>query len=148
MTPLSTPSDKLLLQDPSWHIPVRIKYPKMSQDKQSEAFDCNVGKRSLARPLRCESPIMALPMDNCALGNITADVFRCNEMNGDEYVRCSRCGYGGCDVRVSGCGCTLHAVSFVLFALLSSLETLQIVYCTSRDLYRCYSAHCRGEMIC
>ena len=33
-------------------------------------------------------------------------------MDGDEYVRCTRCGYGGCDVRVSGCGCTLHAVSF------------------------------------
>lgn len=32
-------------------------------------------------------------------------------MDGDEYVRCTRCGYGGCDVRVSGCGCTLHAVS-------------------------------------
>eukprot|EP00521_Asterionellopsis_glacialis_P012416 CAMPEP_0195292554 /NCGR_PEP_ID=MMETSP0707-20130614/10038_1 /TAXON_ID=33640 /ORGANISM="Asterionellopsis glacialis, Strain CCMP134" /LENGTH=726 /DNA_ID=CAMNT_0040353043 /DNA_START=18 /DNA_END=2198 /DNA_ORIENTATION=+ len=30
-------------------------------------------------------------------------------MNGDEYVRCNRCGYGGCDVRVFGCGCTLHA---------------------------------------
>lgn len=31
-------------------------------------------------------------------------------MDGDEYVRCSRCGFGGCDVRVSSCGCTLHAV--------------------------------------
>ena len=31
-------------------------------------------------------------------------------MDGDEYVRCNRCGYGGCDVRVSTCGCTLHAV--------------------------------------
>jgi len=51
---------------------------------------------------------MALPMD-CALENITADVFHSEAMNGDEYVRCSRCGYGGCDVRVSGCGCTLHA---------------------------------------
>ncbi|CAB9518905.1 phosphotransferase system component [Seminavis robusta] len=30
-------------------------------------------------------------------------------MNGDEYVRCLTCGYGGCDIRVSGCGCTLHA---------------------------------------
>eukprot|EP00525_Craspedostauros_australis_P011679 CAMPEP_0198118116 /NCGR_PEP_ID=MMETSP1442-20131203/20426_1 /TAXON_ID= /ORGANISM="Craspedostauros australis, Strain CCMP3328" /LENGTH=80 /DNA_ID=CAMNT_0043776315 /DNA_START=181 /DNA_END=423 /DNA_ORIENTATION=+ len=35
-------------------------------------------------------------------------------MNGDEYVRCARCGYGGCDVRVAGCGCVLHAVSPVL----------------------------------
>ena len=31
-------------------------------------------------------------------------------MDGDEYVRCNRCGFGGCDIRVSSCGCTLHAV--------------------------------------
>jgi len=31
-------------------------------------------------------------------------------MAGDEYVCCYRCGFGGCDVRVSGCGCTLHVV--------------------------------------
>lgn len=31
-------------------------------------------------------------------------------MAGDEYVRCNRCGFGGCDIRVSTCGCTLHAV--------------------------------------
>lgn len=38
-----------------------------------------------------------------------AAVFGSIAMNGDEYVRCITCGYGGCDVRVSGCGCTLHA---------------------------------------
>jgi hypothetical protein len=38
-------------------------------------------------------------------------------MDGDEYVRCSRCGFGGCDVRVSGCGCTLHAVSFTYWSM-------------------------------
>lgn len=38
-----------------------------------------------------------------------ASVFGSIAMNGDEYVRCLGCGYGGCDVRVSGCGCTLHA---------------------------------------
>ncbi len=27
----------------------------------------------------------------------------------DEYTRCSRCGYGGCDVRFSACGCAFHA---------------------------------------
>ena len=43
--------------------------------------------------------------------NVTS-VFGSIAMNGDEYVRCNRCGYGGCDVRVSGCGCTMHAVSF------------------------------------
>jgi hypothetical protein len=35
----------------------------------------------------------------------------CLLANGDEYVRCSRCHFGGCDVRVEGCGCTLHVVS-------------------------------------
>jgi hypothetical protein len=30
-------------------------------------------------------------------------------MNSDEYARCNRCGYGGCDVRFVGCGCTMHA---------------------------------------
>lgn len=32
-------------------------------------------------------------------------------MTGDEYVRCSRCGFRGTDVRVAGCGCCFHAVS-------------------------------------
>jgi len=34
--------------------------------------------------------------------------------NGDEYVRCNRCGYGGCDVRMGSCGCTMHARCVVL----------------------------------
>ena len=33
-------------------------------------------------------------------------------MNGDEYVRCSRCGFSGCDISVAGCGCRFHAVSY------------------------------------
>ena len=28
---------------------------------------------------------------------------------GEEYVSCRRCGFGGCDLRLSGCGCTMHA---------------------------------------
>jgi len=44
-----------------------------------------------------------------AFGSIT--------MSGDEYVRCSRCSYGGCDIRVSSCGCTVHAVSQSLRAV-------------------------------
>jgi hypothetical protein len=39
----------------------------------------------------------------------------------DEYVRCTRCGYTGCDVRVSSCNCTFHAVS-PLTPLLPPLE--------------------------
>ena len=35
-------------------------------------------------------------------------------MDGDEYVRCRHCGYGGCDLRMQ-CenGCTCHAVRFL-----------------------------------
>lgn len=47
-------------------------------------------------------------------GNIPSNAvaaFGSIAMDGDEYVRCTRCSYGGCDLRVSGCGCTLHAVS-------------------------------------
>ena len=54
---------------------------------------------------------------DCDIGGIpsnAAAVFGSIAMNGDEYVRCNKCGFGGCDVRVAGCGCTLHAVSFVL----------------------------------
>jgi hypothetical protein len=29
-------------------------------------------------------------------------------IHGDEFSRCARCAYGGCDVKVSGCGCTFH----------------------------------------
>lgn len=45
------------------------------------------------------------------VGGIPAAFTSLTSMDGDEYVRCTRCGFGGCDVRVSGCGCTLHAVS-------------------------------------
>lgn len=45
------------------------------------------------------------------LGNIHAGTFASITMDGNEYVRCSKCSYGGCDVRISGCGCTLHTVS-------------------------------------
>ena len=47
--------------------------------------------------------------------NVTAVFGNIAAMNGDEYVRCRRCGYGGCDVRVSGCGCTMHAVSVYIY---------------------------------
>jgi hypothetical protein len=54
---------------------------------------------------------------DCEIGGIpsnAAAVFGSIAMNGDEYVRCNRCGFGGCDVRVSGCGCTMHAVSTIV----------------------------------
>lgn len=45
------------------------------------------------------------------VGFLVSDVYdRCEAADGDEYVRCNNCGYGGCDIRVSSCGCTLHTV--------------------------------------
>lgn len=29
-------------------------------------------------------------------------------IHGEEFSRCARCAFGGCDVKVSGCGCTFH----------------------------------------
>jgi hypothetical protein len=46
-----------------------------------------------------------------AIPNSAANAFGSIAMDGDEYVRCVCCGFGGCDVRVSVCGCTMHAVS-------------------------------------
>lgn len=47
-----------------------------------------------------------------SLGGLPPAAFASITMDGDEYVRCSKCGYGGCDVRISVCGCTLHSVSY------------------------------------
>ena len=49
----------------------------------------------------------SIPSAAAAFGSIV--------MDGDEYVRCTKCGFGGCDVRVSICGCTMHAVSLRSF---------------------------------
>ena len=60
----------------------------------------------------------ALDALDCEIGNIPSnatDVFGNIAMNGDEYVRCVRCSYGGCDLRVAGCGCTLHSVGDCVF---------------------------------
>jgi hypothetical protein len=57
------------------------------------------------------STLDALDVDIGGIPSNAAAVFGSIAMNGDEYVRCNRCGFGGCDVRVAGCGCTLHAVS-------------------------------------
>lgn len=55
-----------------------------------------------------------------------AAVFGNIAMNGDEYVRCNRCGYGGCDVRVQGCGCTLHSVGSSMLYEMKGLFCLGI----------------------
>jgi hypothetical protein len=49
-------------------------------------------------------------MDIGSLANNAASIFGSIPLGGDEFARCSRCSFGGCDVRVSGCGCNLHAV--------------------------------------
>ena len=63
------------------------------------------------------STMAALDALDCEIGGIpsnAAAVFGSIAMNGDEYVRCNHCGFGGCDIRVAGCGCTMHAVSDLL----------------------------------
>lgn len=70
----------------------------------------------------------ALDVDIAGLTSNAAAVFGSIAMNGDEYVRCNRCGYGGCDVRVSGCGCTMHAVSIPCVSYYSNV---------GRGLLRC-----------
>lgn len=55
-----------------------------------------------------------LDVDIGSISSNAAAMFGSIAMNGDEYVRCNRCGYGGCDVRVGGCGCTLHARCVVI----------------------------------
>eukprot|EP00535_Pseudo-nitzschia_heimii_P005978 CAMPEP_0197179030 /NCGR_PEP_ID=MMETSP1423-20130617/4109_1 /TAXON_ID=476441 /ORGANISM="Pseudo-nitzschia heimii, Strain UNC1101" /LENGTH=718 /DNA_ID=CAMNT_0042628875 /DNA_START=75 /DNA_END=2231 /DNA_ORIENTATION=+ len=50
-------------------------------------------------------------------GGITTNpgvLFGNTMINSDDYARCNRCGYGGCDVRFLGCGCTMHARCMVL----------------------------------
>ena len=48
-----------------------------------------------------------------------------NVSGADDYIRCARCRHPGCDVQVSACGCSFHAVSgcctdnlFTLYAAL------------------------------
>ena len=44
-------------------------------------------------------------------------------MADDSSPPCSRCGFGGCDLRVAGCGCLLHTVSTLCFPVLAYVGT-------------------------
>jgi hypothetical protein len=71
------------------------------------------------------------------VGNIPSNaavVFGNIAMNGDEYVRCLTCGYGGCDIRVSGCGCTLHAVRGSCLGFIAARVLCLYCTCTSYDM--------------
>jgi hypothetical protein len=71
------------------------------------------------------------------VGNIpsnAAAVFGNIAMNGDEYVRCLTCGYGGCDIRVSGCGCTLHAVRGSRLGII----LVRVATCKQRSYLYCW----------
>eukprot|EP00536_Pseudo-nitzschia_multiseries_P003447 jgi/Psemu1/174565/gw1.53.155.1 len=57
------------------------------------------------------SSLDTLDMD---IGSNPAVLFGNGVISSDEYARCGRCGYGGCDVRYVGCGCTMHARCMVL----------------------------------
>lgn len=66
-------------------------------------------------------------------GGITSNpgvLFGNTAMNSDEYARCNRCGYGGCDVRFVGCGCTMHARCMVLL----SEGPLKVCSCCTRPI--------------
>eukprot|EP00934_Nitzschia_sp_Nitz4_P001292 Nitzschia sp. Nitz4//scaffold42_size132992//106422//108774//NITZ4_003417-RA/size132992-augustus-gene-0.119-mRNA-1//-1//CDS//3329551772//1292//frame0 len=60
------------------------------------------------------SGLDVLDVDIGVISSNPASLFGGLAMNGDEYVRCNRCGFGGCDLRVSGCGCTFHTRCMVL----------------------------------
>lgn len=81
--------------------------------------------------------------NNNVIAPTAAAVFGTIVMNGDEYVRCQGCGYSGCDVRVSGCGCTLHAVSIVLdsFCLFFRSNHDDDVACRLEDVYLSWVGH-------
>jgi hypothetical protein len=66
-------------------------------------------------------------------GGITSNpavLFGNTVTNSDEYARCNRCGYGGCDVRFVGCGCTMHARCMVLL----SEGPLKVCSCCARPV--------------
>lgn len=52
---------------------------------------------------------MILPAAVAAVDNNTIKTLTHNDMQNGMY--CRRCGYGGCDVRIMSCGCSVHAVS-------------------------------------
>jgi hypothetical protein len=87
-------------------IPNRFKINSVEAPKQKRAGSTNI--------LEGIGIMSSLDLLDSDIGGIASNpaVFGSIAMNGDEYVRCNRCGFGGCDVRVSGCGCTLHAVGF------------------------------------
>ena len=67
-------------------------------------------------------------------------------MNGDEYVRCVRCSYGGCDLRVAGCGCTLHSVGNCVFLYESFVPVLRGFSVTAPSC-RCHSSAATSSVI-
>ena len=72
--------------------------------------------RSSVKSSRSQINMALANLDCNDVSEAAADAFGSIAMNGDQYVKCGRCGFGGCDVRVAGCGCTLHGVSnFAIF---------------------------------
>jgi hypothetical protein len=83
-------------------------------------FACKYGFTSSAPPAL--QLLVPSTMESTLAGGVGLDMmafsvpaaFGSILMDGDEYVRCRHCGYGGCDLRIQ-CenGCTCHAVGFV-----------------------------------
>ena len=62
-------------------------------------------------------------------------------MANDSPPPCNRCGFGGCDIRVAGCGCLLHTVSTLCFPVLAYVGTGTNPTCffsTGQKRYRKY----------
>jgi hypothetical protein len=74
------------------------------------------------------------------LAGLPANAFASITMDGDEYVRCSKCGYGGCDVRISSCGCVAHSVSFSTETRTRDASIGRIRRSRQAHLRRCESA--------
>jgi len=73
---------------------------------------------------------MAMVSLDCSdVNEATKSAFGSITMNGDENVKCRRCGFGGCDVRVLGCGCTLHGVSFMSLLLFTKIREKHLLHC-------------------
>jgi hypothetical protein len=77
----------------------------------------------------------------------SASVFGSIAMNGDENVRCTKCGYGGCDVRVAGCSCTLHAVSWVKDFFCTLRHPFSRARCTKFRVHTCVTFYEFAEII-
>ncbi len=66
-----------------------------------DTLDIDIGGGITSNPAALFNPAMNSVSTMNLASNVTS--------NSDEYTRCARCAYGGCDVRFMSCGCAFHA---------------------------------------